>query len=118
MYVDPSLIQYAVKLVSATRHPANHGLADTARFITFGASPRASIGLTEGARALALLRGRQYVLPEDMLDLVPDVLRHRIALSYEALAEGITADSLITRITRKLPAPTPPLRHDHAQQAN
>ncbi|MBK7656633.1 MAG: MoxR family ATPase [Betaproteobacteria bacterium] len=118
VYVDPSLIQYAVKLVSATRHPANHGLAETARFITFGASPRASIGLTEGARALALLRGRQYVLPEDMLDLVPDVLRHRIALSYEALAEGITADSLITRITRKLPAPTPPLRHDHAQQAN
>lgn len=113
VYVDPSLIQYAVKLVSATRRPADHGLADIARFVTFGASPRASIGLTEGARALALLRGRQYVLPEDMNDLVPDVLRHRIALSYEALAEGTTSDSLIAQIMRKLPAPTPPLRHDY-----
>jgi MoxR-like ATPase len=118
VYVDPSLVQYAVKLVSATRRPSDHGLTDMARFITFGASPRASIGLTEGARALALLRGRAYVLPEDMLDLVPDVLRHRIALSYEALAEGVTADSLVTQITRKLPAPVTPLQHDYGKQTN
>ena len=118
VYVDPSLVQYAVKLVSATRRPSDHGLPDMARFITFGASPRASIGLTEGARALALLRGRAYVLPEDMLDLVPDVLRHRIALSYEALAEGVTADSLVTQITRKLPAPVTPLQHDYGKQTN
>ena len=116
VYVDPSLMQYAVKWVSATRHPAAHGLSDIARFITYGASPRASIGLTEGARALALLRGRAYVLPEDMLDLVPDVLRHRIALSYEALAEGVTADKLITQIMRKLPAPITPLQHDYGKQ--
>ena len=78
VYVDPSLVQYAVQLVSATRDPDRHGLKDLARFITFGASPRATINLTEGARALAMLRGRSYALPEDMADLVPDVLRHRL----------------------------------------
>jgi MoxR-like ATPase len=91
VYVDPSLVQYAVKLVSATRTPDRHGIKDIAKFITFGASPRATINLTEGARALAMLRGRAYVLPEDMTDLVPDVLRHRLVLSYEALSEGLTA---------------------------
>ena len=90
VYVDPSLIQYAVKLVSATRTPEKHGLKDLGKFITFGASPRATINLTEGARALAMLRGRTYALPEDMTDLVPDVLRHRLVLSYEALSEGLT----------------------------
>ena len=82
-------MQYAVKLVSATRNPDRHGLKDLRRFITFGASPRATINLTEGARALAMLRGRTYALPEDMTDLVPDVLRHRLVLSYEALSEGL-----------------------------
>ena len=93
VYVDPSLVQYAVRLVSATRTPEKHGLKDLARFITFGASPRATINLTEGARALAMLRGRSYALPEDMSDLVPDVLRHRLVLSYEALSEGLSADA-------------------------
>jgi MoxR-like ATPase len=112
VYVDPSLVQYAVKLVSATRDPARHGLAELARFITFGASPRATINLTEGARALALMRGRSYALPEDMTDLVADVLRHRLVLSYEALSEGLDADALIGQIMAKIPAPPRPLEHD------
>ena len=94
VYVDSSLVQYAVKLVSATRYPDKHGMKELARFITFGASPRATINLTEGARALAMLRGRNYALPEDMADLVPDVLRHRLVLSYEALSEGLSADAV------------------------
>ena len=112
VYVDPSLVQYAVRLVSSTRSPAKHGLQELARFITYGASPRATINLTEGARALAMLRGRSYALPEDMADLVPDVLRHRLVLSYEALAEGLTADTLIGQIMAKVSAPAKPLAHD------
>lgn len=112
IYVDPSLVQYAVRLVSATRTPVKHGLKDLQRFITFGASPRATINLTEGARALAMLRGRSYALPEDMSDLVPDVLRHRLVLSYEALSEGLTADGLIAKIMAKVPPPAKPLEHE------
>jgi MoxR-like ATPase len=112
VYVDPSLIQYAVRLVSATRTPDQHDLKDLGRFITFGASPRATINLVEGARALAMLRGRGYALPEDMLDLVPDVLRHRLVLSYEALSEGLTPDAVVARIMAKIPAPAKPLAHD------
>ena len=111
VYVDPSLIQYAVRLVSATRKPELHGLKDLSRLITYGASPRATINLVEGARALAMLRGRSYALPEDMGDLVPDVLRHRLVLSYEALAEGLNADGLIQRIMAKINPPAKPLEH-------
>jgi MoxR-like ATPase len=112
VYVDPSLVQYAVKLVSATRNPERHGLKDLRRFITFGASPRGTISLTEGARALAMLRGRTYALPEDMSDLVGDVLRHRLVLSYEALSEGMNADAVIGQIMSKIPAPARPLEHE------
>ena len=112
VYVDPSLIQYAVRLVSATRTPEKHDLKELARFITFGASPRATINMTEGARALAMLRGRTYVLPEDMTDLVPDVLRHRLVLSYEALSEGLTADAITAKIMAKIPVPAKPLEHE------
>jgi len=112
VYVDPSLITYAVKLVSATRYPEKHGLKELARFITYGASPRATINLTEAARALAMLRGRTYVLPEDMSDLVPDVFRHRLVLSYEALSEGLTADAIIGKIMARIPAPAKPLEHE------
>jgi MoxR-like ATPase len=112
VYVDPSLIQYAVKLVSATRTPEKAGLKELARFITFGASPRATINLTEGARALAMLRGRTYALPEDMTDLVPDVLRHRLVLSYEALSEGLSADAVIGKIMAKVPVPARLLEHE------
>ena len=111
VYVDPSLMQYAVKLVSATRRPERYGLSDLERYITWGASPRATIGLIEGARALSMLRGRQYALPEDMLDLVPDVLRHRLVPSYEALAEGLDADALLQRILKQIPVPDKPLAH-------
>src|SRR5450755_4310617 len=109
VYVDPSLIQYAVKLVSATRRPGRYDLADIAKYLTFGASPRATIGLIEGARALAFMRGRSYALPEDMTGLIGDVLRHRLVLSYEALAEGFDADAVILRVMRKIPVPDKPL---------
>jgi MoxR-like ATPase len=112
IYVDPSLVQYAVRLVSATRDPEKHGLKELARFITFGASPRATINLVEGARALALLRGRSYALPEDMTDLIPDVLRHRLVLSYEALSEGFFADQIVGKIMAKIPPPAKPLAHE------
>jgi MoxR-like ATPase len=112
VYVDPAMVQYAVKLVSATRTPEKHGLKDLRKYITFGASPRATINLTEGSRALAMLRGRTYVLPEDMTDLVPDVLRHRIVLSYEALSEGFSADAIVGKIMAKIPAPQKPLEHE------
>jgi len=111
VYVDPSLLQYAVKLVAATRAPAQHGVQDIAQFIACGASPRATICLAEGAQALAMLRGRAYVLPEDMTDLAFDVLRHRLSLSYEALSDGLDADALIARIMAKIPAPARPLHH-------
>ena len=111
VYVDPSLIAYAVKLVGATRDPAKHGLPDLAKHLNFGASPRATIGLIEASRALAMLRGRTYVLPDDVTDLVPDVLRHRLALSYEALADELTADAIIERIVAKVPRPDPPMAH-------
>jgi len=109
VYADPVFLQYAVKLVSATRRGERYGLGDLARYITFGASPRATIWLIEGAKALAFLRGRDYVLPEDVADLVPDVLRHRLVLSYEALSEGQTADSLIARVMQSVALPEKPL---------
>ncbi len=108
-YVDPSLIKYAVHLAAATRDPERHGIADLAKYLSFGASPRAPIHLIEGARALAYLRGRTYALPEDVTDLVPDVFRHRLVLTYEALADGLTADQLIHRIMQHVAAPEKPL---------
>ena len=111
IFCDPALMQYAVRLVGATRRPAKYDMADLAKYITYGASPRATIGMVEGGKALAMLRGRRYVLPEDITDLVPDVLRHRLVLSYEALAEGLTADALIARVLKKIAPPDKPLAH-------
>jgi MoxR-like ATPase len=108
-YVDPSLTQYAVRVVSATRYPERYGIKDLQKYISYGASPRASIHLIEGARALAYLRGREYVLPEDVMDVIPDVLRHRLVLTYEALSESMTADQLIRRVMEHIPAPDKPL---------
>jgi MoxR-like ATPase len=116
LFVDPSLIQFAVKVVNATRDPSRVGLGDAGRLIVYGASPRASIGMIEAGRALAFLRGRDYVLPEDVLDVAPDVLRHRIVLSYEALSEGVTTEQLISQILRAVPAPEKPLEA-HVQLA-
>ncbi|MFN3376532.1 MAG: AAA family ATPase [Burkholderiaceae bacterium] len=117
VYVDPSLLQYVVRLVAATRDPRACGLPDLAPRIACGASPRATIHLAEGAQALALMRGRTYVLPEDLTDLAPDVLRHRLSLSYEALSEGLDADAVLARLLAHLPAPARPLHHDAAQRA-
>ena len=111
VFCDPALMQYAVKLVGATRRPAQYDMADAAKYITYGASPRATIGMIEGGKAMALMRGRRYVLPEDITDLVPDVLRHRVVLSYEALAEGVSVEALIERILKKVAAPDKPLQH-------
>jgi MoxR-like ATPase len=108
-YVDPSLMQYAVRIAAATRFPERHGLAGLAKYLSFGASPRAPIHTIEGAKALAYLRGRTYVLPEDVTDLVPDVFRHRLVLTYQALSEGKTADDLIRQVMQKIPAPEKPL---------
>src|SRR5918999_3627217 len=102
-------MQYAVRLVAATREPERYGIKDMQRYLTFGASPRASINLIEGARALAYLRGRDYALPEDVMDVMPDVLRHRLVLTYEALAESITADEIVRRVMALIPAPDKPL---------
>ncbi|MEZ5608393.1 MAG: MoxR family ATPase [Burkholderiaceae bacterium] len=112
VYVDPALVQYAVRLVSATRAPAAAGLKELAPLITYGASPRATIGLIEGARALALMRGRGYALPEDMSDLAPDVLRHRVVLSYQALSDNLSADELVRRVMDHVPPPAKPLQHE------
>ena len=108
-YVDPSLMRYAVRLTAATRNPERFGIPDMARYVTYGASPRASIHLVEAARALAFLRGRGYVMPEDVSDLAPDVLRHRLSLSYEALTDAVTPDALILRILQHVPRPEKPL---------
>ena len=112
VYVDPSLTQYAVRLVTATRRPADVGLKELAPMLSFGASPRATIGLIEGAKALAMMRGRAYALPEDMSDLAADVLRHRLVLSYEALSEGLSADQIVLRLMGKVTPPPKPLAHE------
>ena len=110
VYVDPALIEYAVNVVNATRTPAAVGLGDLTRFITFGASPRASINMILAAKALAFVRGRDYALPQDVHDLALDVLRHRVVLSYEALADDVTPDALLARIIAAVQLPQIPLR--------
>jgi len=105
VFAHRAVVDYAVRLVQATRSPGEHGLADMAKSIDYGASPRASLGLVAGARALALLRGRDYVLPQDIVDVAPDVLRHRLVLSYEALADGTSAEDLVAKVLAAVPAP-------------
>jgi MoxR-like ATPase len=112
VFVDPALMAYAVRLATATRHPEAHGLADLRRYITFGASPRASINLTLTARALAFVRGRDYALPEDMRDMALDVLRHRLVLSFEALSDDVSSDEILREIIDRVPVPVVPLRSD------
>jgi MoxR-like ATPase len=105
VYVDPAIVDYAVRLVTVTRSPAMAGLGELERYVTYGASPRASIALVTGARAMAFLRGRDYVLPHDLAELALDVLRHRLVLSYEALADDVDADTIITRVLRAVRIP-------------
>ena len=109
VYVDPALIEYAVRMVTATRAPRDYGLKELERYIQFGASPRASINLILTARALALVRGRAYALPQDVLDMAFDVMRHRLVLSYEALSDNMTGDDLLKRILERIPIPVVPL---------
>jgi MoxR-like ATPase len=113
VYVDPALIEYAVKMVTATRKPADLGLKELQAYLTFGASPRASINMILAARALAYVRGRMYVLPQDVLDMALDVMRHRLVLSYEALSDNVNSDELLKKILNRIPLPEVPL-HEHA----
>jgi MoxR-like ATPase len=110
VYVDPALMDYAVRLTTATRSPRSHGLPDLERYITYGASPRASINLILTARALAFVRGRDYALPQDVVDMARDVMRHRLVLSFEALSDNVTADDVLSTVLRQIPAPVVPLR--------
>jgi MoxR-like ATPase len=105
VFVDNGAADYAVRLVQATRLPDAAGVSDVAPFIAYGASPRGSLGLVAAARGLALLRGRDYAVPQDVFDVAHDVLRHRIVLSYEGLAEGVTADAVLNRVLSVVPAP-------------
>jgi MoxR-like ATPase len=105
IYVDPGVVDYAVSLVLSTRSPREFGLPEVEPYVAYGASPRASLGLVAAGRALALLRGRTYAVPQDVFDVAPDVLRHRLVLSYEALAEGIEADQVLARVLSVVPAP-------------
>jgi MoxR-like ATPase len=109
VYADPALMQYAVHLVAATRDPETYGIPDIAKYIMYGASPRASIYLIVCARSLAFLRGRSYVMPQDVVDVASDVIRHRLVLSYEALSDAVTSDMILHRILEHLPAPAAPL---------
>jgi len=105
VFVHDAVVDYAVRLVLATREPASAGLGDLAPLVAHGASPRATLGLVAASRALALLRGRSYALPQDVYDVSRDVLRHRVLLSYEALADGVDADGVVERIVRTVGAP-------------
>ena len=110
VYVDPALIEYSVKLVTASRQPETYGLDDLKRYILFGASPRASINMIIAGRALAFVRGRDYALPEDVRDVSHDVMRHRLVLSYEALSDNVESDDILERLMEAVPMPEVPIR--------
>jgi len=104
VFVDRSVSKYAIDLVQATRHPGRFGLEELLPTIGLGASPRATLNLVRGARSLAVLRGRTYATPQDVFDVAPEVLRHRLLLTYDALARDITPDEIVQRILAKVPA--------------
>src|SRR5262249_6850554 len=105
VYVDPALISWSVDVATATRRPGEHGLAEVGEYIAFGASPRGPISLVGAARALALIRGRDYVVPADLEALVRDAFRHRLVLSYRALAEEVAPDTILDRVLERVPVP-------------
>ncbi len=118
LIVDQGVLEYAVNLVTATRDPASFDLDDLVGMIDYGASPRASLGLIAAGRAMALLRGRDYVVPQDVFDIAPDVLRHRLVLSYEALAAELDVEQVLIRILSTVPAPIiSPTTQDPARYA-
>ncbi len=110
VFVDPVLMEYVVRLVTATRSPKEYGVQDIQKYIAYGASPRASINIVLTSRALAFMRGRSYVLAQDIADVAVDVLRHRIVLSYEALSDDVTPDALIAKVMERIPVPTAPMQ--------
>jgi MoxR-like ATPase len=110
VYVDPALIEYAVRLATSTRTPAAHGMPELERYVTYGASPRASINLILTGKALAYVRGRSYVLPQDVRDMARDVMRHRLVLSFEALSDDVTSDNILSTVLNHIPVPDVPLR--------
>jgi len=114
VFVHHALVDYVVRLVIATRTPAEHGLTDVASWVSYGASPRATLGIVAAARALALVRGRDYVLPQDVLDVAPDVLRHRLVLSYDAVADAVPMDHVIARVMQTVPLPQVSARPQYA----
>ena len=105
VFLHDAVLDYAVRLVLATREPAEHGLGELDSIIGHGVSPRGTLGLVAAGRALALIRGRRYVLPQDIFDVAPDVLRHRLLLSYDALADGVLVEDVINRIVSTVAAP-------------
>ena len=105
IYVDPALVSYAVALATATRDPNGAGLGDLAGYVDYGASPRGPIAVTQASRALALLRGRDYATADDVRALAKDALRHRLVLSYQALAENVSADAILDRVLAAVPVP-------------
>ncbi|MFU8771496.1 MAG: AAA family ATPase [Anaerolineales bacterium] len=109
VYVDPAIMEFAVQLVAATRYPEEYSVTEVKPYIMYGASPRASINLVLTGRALAFVRGRNYALPQDILDIAFDVLRHRIVLSYEALSDNVSSDDLLKTIFSYIPIPVVPL---------
>src|SRR5437764_598197 len=114
IYVDPALISWTVDVATATRRPAEHGLADVADYVAFGASPRGPISLVAAGRALALIRGRDYVIPADLEALARDAFRHRLVLSYRALAEEVAPDTILDQVLAKVPMPQIDLGRSHA----
>jgi MoxR-like ATPase len=105
VYVDPALVSFAVAIATATREPAGHGVPELKDFIAYGASPRGPISLVQAARALALVRGRDYVLAEDLQALAKDALRHRLVLTYQALAEDVSPDRILESVLAAVPVP-------------
>jgi MoxR-like ATPase len=114
VFVHHALVDYVVRLVVATRAPGEHGLDDVAGWVAYGASPRASLGIVAAARALALVRGRDYVLPQDVMDVAPDVLRHRLVLSYDAVADAVPMDHILSRVLQTVPLPQVSSRPQYA----
>ena len=104
-FVHHALVDYVVRVVTATRRPEQFGMPDVKSWIAFGASPRASLGIIAASRALALVRGRDYVVPQDVIEVIPDVLRHRLVLTYDALADDVKAETVINRILQTVGLP-------------
>ncbi|GED97813.1 AAA family ATPase [Gordonia crocea] len=105
VFVHHALVDYVVRLINATRRPADLGMTEVASWLAYGASPRATLGIIAAARALALVRGRDYVVPNDIVEIAPDVLRHRLVLTYDALADSVDADDVIERVLQTVGLP-------------